>query len=211
MPNFRKVDILLSAVIGEAVAWLLFVMVRVNAPELPIPAGLAQSLTSLSTALLMAAVFPVLSVVGLFVAYLIGKKIVVLYQAAKFIQVGALNTFIDLGVLNFLILISGVVGGPLFSVFKGTSFLVAVINSYFWNKHWIFTSKDVSTGKEFSQFMFVSFMGFLINVGTASVVVNVIGPQAGIAPAVWANIGALAATFVALGWNFIGYKFWVFK
>ncbi|MDP4010523.1 MAG: GtrA family protein [Candidatus Spechtbacteria bacterium] len=211
MSNFRKVDILLSAVIGEAVAWLLFVMVRVNAPELPIPSGLAQSLSSLNTAFVMAVVFPILSVAVLFVVYLFSKKILLLYQATKFIQVGALNTFIDLGVLNFLILISGVAGGPLFSAFKGISFTVAVINSYFWNKHWIFKSKDISAGKEFSQFIFVSFVGFLINVGTASVMVNVIGPQGGIAPAVWANVGALAATFVSLGWNFIGYKFWVFK
>src|SRR3989338_5283334 len=78
------------------------------------------------------ALFPLLSFSGLFVSSLVLKKIPVLFQAAKFLLVGALNTFVDLGVLNLLILLFSVEAGFLFSIFKGSSFAVAVINSYAW-------------------------------------------------------------------------------
>jgi len=42
-------------------------------------------------------------------------------------------------------------------------------------------------------------------------VVNVIGAPTGIADKTWANIGGLTASIIVLSWNFIGYKFFVFK
>ena len=126
-------------------------------------------------------------------------------------MVGALNTFLDLGVLNLLILVTGISAGTTYSVFKGASFIVAALNSYAWNKWWTFESKKEKIGKEFTQFMFVSVIGFFLNVGTATLTVNVVGPQFGITPTLWANIGALLGTMVVFVWNFVGYKFWVFK
>lgn len=202
---------MLSALIGEAVAWLLFVMVRVNAPELPIPSGLATTLASLNTAIAMAITFPLIASLGLFAIYFISKKVIVLYQAAKFVQVGVLNTFIDLGVLNFLILFSGIAEGLAFTIFASISFTAAVINSYYWNKYWTFKEKESAQAKEFAQFLFVSIIGLFINVGVASVIVNVVGAPEGVAPGVWANVGKLIGIAFSLIWNFIGYKFWVFK
>ncbi|PIP92113.1 hypothetical protein COW77_01700, partial [Candidatus Wolfebacteria bacterium CG18_big_fil_WC_8_21_14_2_50_39_7] len=86
-----------------------------------------------------------------------------------------------------------------------------VINSYFWNKHWTFGVSDSANIKEFSQFMAVSLVGFAINVGAASLLVNFIGSPESISPERWANIGALSATIISLVWNFVGYKFIVFK
>ncbi len=161
---------------------------------------------------LLPIIFPILSLLGLWISFFLGRKILVIFQAAKFVLVGILNTFIDLGILNFLILISQITEGFLFSVFKGISFTVAVINSYFWNKFWTFKkSKTNQTGKEFIQFLIVSLIGFGLNVGTASLVVNIIGPQFGFSKEIWANVGAILATFFAMAWNFIGYKFIVFK
>ena len=130
-----------------------------------------------------------------------------LWQIAKFILIGGFNTLIDLGVLNILIFATGITSGLGFSLFKGTSFLVAVSNSYFWNKRWTFRSKkDV-----FLQFFTVSAVGFVLNVGTASFVVNVITPQFELSEQLWANIGAITGTLVVMTWNFLGYKFVVFK
>ncbi|MDX1535624.1 MAG: GtrA family protein [Candidatus Spechtbacterales bacterium] len=209
--HFRRGDIVGALVIGELVAWLLFVMAKVNAHELPIPKGVAEAVTSNMAAMVMAVALPILSVIGLYVAYLLAKKISAIYQAAKFALVGALNTFVDLGVLNLLIFVTGITTGRTVSGFKGISFIVAAINSYAWNKWWTFESKKENIGKEFTQFMVVSTIGFFLNVGTLDFFVNVIGPQFNIAPALWANIGALAGTLVVLIWNFVGYKFWVFK
>jgi len=73
--------------------------------------------------------FLVLAPLLLFIAYLIGKFIPVIYQFAKFAAVGTLNTFIDFGVLNLEIFLFSASSGILYSVFKGISFLAATTNS----------------------------------------------------------------------------------
>ena len=156
-------------------------------------------------------VFPVLSVVGMFVASLLAKKFAVLLQAARFLLVGGLNTFIDLGILNLLIFTGGTAVGIWFSVFKGIAFIVAVLNSYIWNKHWTFDTKTQAQGKEFIQFLLVSIVGFIINVSIASFLVNVLGAPDTISENMWANVAAVTATFTGMLWNFMGYKLIVFK
>jgi len=54
-------------------------------------------------------------------------------------------------------------------------------------------------------------VGLGINVGIASWIVNIIGPLFGSPLKIWANIGAIAASIVTSVWNFLGYKFIVFK
>ncbi len=156
-------------------------------------------------------ILPVLCVVGLFVAYQLGKVVPVLYQIARFALVGVLNTAVDFGIANGLILLTGITEGLTVSVlFKAISFTVAVVNSYFWNKWWTFEKTGQAKITEFSQFLFVSIVGFGINLGTATIVINVFPRPSTFSASQWDNIGFLAATFVALAWNFIGYKFWVF-
>ncbi|HCM36935.1 MAG: hypothetical protein A3J30_04270 [Candidatus Wildermuthbacteria bacterium RIFCSPLOWO2_02_FULL_47_9c] len=167
----------------------------------------------LETALLL---FPAFAVLGIKIAALLGRKFVTLFQGAKFLLVGGLNTFMDLGVLNLLIAASGITAGIGFSVFKGFSFLIAVANSYLWNKYWTFRGKTmaqdfVEQGKEFAQFLVVSGIGFFLNVGSASLVVNFINPQFGLSERAWPTVGALVGTLVVMTWNFLGYKLIVFR
>ncbi|MDD5731534.1 MAG: GtrA family protein [Patescibacteria group bacterium] len=133
------------------------------------------------------------------------------FQVMKFALVGAINTIIDLGVLNLLMFVSGISSGIFYLIFKATSFTLAVANSYFMNKYWTFRSEGKIKGKEFSKFFLISIVGFIINVGSASIVVNLIPNFLGVAPQIWGNIGALAGTFLGLAWNFLGYKFVVFE
>jgi len=155
--------------------------------------------------------FPFLGALGIYLAWLLGKKFLIVFQGAKFFLVGTLNTFIDLGVLNLLIFVSGIARGIFYSLFKGISFLTATINSYFFNKYWTFEKKEKPTFKEFSKFLGTVGIGLLINVGVASFIVNFIGPQFGISEKIWANIGAFIAVFFAFLWNFLASKFFVFK
>ncbi|MBI4123195.1 MAG: GtrA family protein [Parcubacteria group bacterium] len=196
-----KKDIVLAALAGFLIA-VFFLSVANNLEEFSVP--------YLPAILIL---FPALSAVGIVVASAIARTLPALFQAARFLLVGALNSFIDLGVLNFLIALTGAASGFSYSLFKGTSFLTAVINSYFWNKYWTFPKKNVdkTAWQEFLQFFAVSGLGFVINVGAASFVVNVIGPQFGFSKALWANVGAVVAAFVSLAWNFFGYKLFVFK
>lgn len=195
----KKSDIIISIIIGFLIGVLFLIIFRNLETEIPYK-------------WLLPVVFSLLTLLGIFLAALIGRKILIVWQAAKFLLVGALNTFIDLGILNLLILISGIASGGLYSFFKGISFIIAVINSYFWNKFWTFRKpKTTAPGKEFLQFFIISAIGFGINVGAASLIVNVIGPQFGLTAEIWANIGAIAAALCTMTWNFIGYKFIVFK
>lgn len=144
------------------------------------------------------------------------EKYPIIGQFARFVVIGVLNTSIDLAVLNFLMFATGHSEGYYYSVFKAASFSAAVITSYFLNKHWAFGDKGKRKEiHKISQFMAVSIIGALINVGVASSVVLFLKPQLiEILPfsnQLWGNIGALCGTAIGLIWNFLGYKFIVFK
>lgn len=154
--------------------------------------------------------FTISAMIALWVASLVARVIPVAFQLAKFAAVGAFNTFLDWGVLNMLIAISGVASGLLFAGFKGISFVVANTGSYFWNKYWTFDQKGTASAKEIGKFFLVSVIGFGINVGVASFLVNIVSAPTAFSAAQWANVGAAVATVASLIWNFLGYKFLVF-
>ena len=198
----KKSDIISPIIIGEAIA---LIFLAISKPlELPDIVFRFAGYFPI--------VLPILSLFGVLVARIFGRWIPVLFQAVKFILVGALNSFVDLGVLNFLMFLTGVASGWFFSIFKALSFSVSVIHSYFWNKYWTFGRKETRPGlREFVQFFAIAGIGFFLNVGIASLVVNIIKPQFGLSPELWANIGAIIAIICVAAWNFLGYKFIVFK
>lgn len=160
-------------------------------------------------------IFPALSAVGIRLTSDLKSRLagifVLAYQFYKFVLVGVLNTLLDLAVLNGLIVLTDIAIGWHFSIFKGVSFAIAVTNSYFWNKFWTFRHREGRRIAEFSQFLAVSLVGLGVNAGAASLLVNVIGPQGGISPQLWANVAAISAIIFSTIWNFIGYKLLVFK
>lgn len=189
----KKSDVFIALITGEVVA-LYFVNLFKN----PI-------------FWVLAAIFPLLSVFCLWVAYLLGKKFLFIYQFAKFILIGALATIFDLMTLSFFIKYSGADAGITYSVLKGISFIVATIAKYFADKFWAFEKKETTeAGKEFSKFFMVTIVGLFVNVATATIVVD-IGPKFNLPADTWANIGGIVAVLPTFLWNFVGYKFIVFK
>lgn len=152
------------------------------------------------------------SVIGISIGYFLSKIRPFFYQFSKFGLIGVSNAVIDLGIYNFLIFISDISSGYAIVAFKSISVFIAIINSYIWNKFWSFGKKETGNVKgEFTQFLLVSLGGLLLNVGITAFVVNVIGAPVGVTEKVWANVGGLTASILVLTWNFIGYKFFVFK
>ncbi len=201
----KKKDVIASLIIGFLTAiFSLIVLINIS-PEI--------NLTwKKEWILVVLAGFPILAFLGFLIILNIGKKFKIVYQIGKFIIVGVSNNAVDLGFLNLLMCISGIVTGLPYIAFRGISALMAIINSYFWNKHWTFQKKDnFFSLNEFSKFIIIVSIGFLIDILIASLIVVIVGPQFGLSEKIWANLGALASIFIVFIWNFTGYKLFVFK
>ncbi len=147
---------------------------------------------------------------ALFIAKLIAQwTTATVYQFAQFAAVGTLNSFIDVGVLNLETFFYGtsLISNGLFAAFKAFSFLCGTTNSFVWNKYWTFDARDKMSAKEVGSFYGVAAVGWALNVSAATLV-KAYGP----ATTAWVTIAAPMAGIVAsFAWNFLGYKYWVFK
>ena len=163
--------------------------------------------------LLLPVIVAVLFAIALLVASLVASRVPSLFEFSKFAVVGVLNSGVDFGILNLLMLITGLSSGAAFLAFKSISVTLGVINSYLWNKYWTFNTSNSAADarREFMAFMVVTLIAVGVNVAGADVIVNVIGAPAGFSTKLWANIGAISGAGLTLFTNFFGYKFFVFR
>lgn len=200
-----KSDALIAAIIGEITSWYFIYLLG--------EPGVIEKLGALGSLLWsLAVIFPLLAMLGLWIADLLGRKFISIFQLAKFLLVGVIATIFDLGTLGIFISLSGVSGGIGYDFFKGISFVISTVFKYIPDKLWAFKKRGSANVKnEFAQFFAVTLVGFFINVGVAHLIVNVVGPQFDLPAELWANIGGIGAVLTTFIWNFIGYKFFVFK
>lgn len=138
---------------------------------------------------------------------------IIIKQISKFIVVGIINTGIDFAVLNALMFSMKIYSGKWLILFNSISFAAAVINSYFLNKYWTFKAQNASelNTKQFSQFLIISIVGISINDAIVYGIATFTSPLFGFSPQIWTNTAKIFATLASMIWNFIGYKFIVFK
>ena len=196
-------------------------------------------------------------------------------QFIRFAGIGFLNTAVDYAVFNIIASYLNVYRGQGVGYITAVSFTVAVLHSYFWNKHWAFGRENSGevwksagqfvaaavlgagivalilfgsgqkyaplyyffmlallivgeillwkffhlmsnplggkSGSEMALFIFVSFIGIGINFAIVSAGTAKIDPLFGLNQELWTNLIKVGATCIALIWNFIGYKVFVFK
>jgi len=194
----KKSDLIISLILGEIIAiFLFFILKSLNFVVFPL--------------WLLFFVLPILALIGLYLAYLIGRKIQVVFQFSKYALVGFANTAVDFGVLNLLMLVTGIYSGKNIFLLNTVSFFVAMTHSYIWNKLWAFKRKTKEkTGKEFLQFITVTILGAVINGGIVYFISTLVSPMFGVSNELWANMAKIVATAVVIIWNFLGYKFIVF-
>ena len=193
----NKKDFLLSSVIGFFVGILLI-------PTL-YGVGVKNSLLFA----ILPIFFLMLAIIGMKIMTLIAVRIPLFSQLGKFLAVGVLNTAIDFGVLNILSMATGITAGFKLGGVNIPGFTIAVLNSYFWNKAWVFEKKEGSL-KSFGQFIAVSVGGLVLNSALVAFITGFIPPPSGITTELWLNIAKIIATIIAFVWNFLGYKFIVF-
>ncbi|OGD89149.1 hypothetical protein A3I53_03195 [Candidatus Curtissbacteria bacterium RIFCSPLOWO2_02_FULL_40_13b] len=153
-------------------------------------------------------VIPTLSLLGMFFVHLISKKIAILWQIAKFALVGFLNTAIDFGILNFLSVIFSVTKGAGIIPINAVSVSFAIINSFYWNKDWVFASRKQAN---FITFAIITVIGLSINTAIVYILTTFFRPTIVDSPTLWANFAKALATIVSMVWNFLGYRFIVFR
>jgi putative flippase GtrA len=194
-------DIVCILAIGEAFA-LLVMVIRRNL-GVQVPEGILYSLPI---------IVPLAALFCLWAMAMLGRKKPVLFQIGKYAAIGFLNTGIDLGVFNALVIASNIdPKGIKAGLLSACSFTVAVVNSYLWNKYWTFRDKGKAKGSEFMQFVIVSLIGLLLNFVYVSAVTNYVNPPFDLNLKQWANLVKFMGIFISLAWNFVGYKFIVFK
>lgn len=196
----KKIDIILSLITGEGVAWLFIWLIQ-NSP-----------LNLVFLTYLLPILFPVLAVIGIWIAEMIGKKFLFVYQLAKFLLVGAFFAIFDLIILNLLITWLGITKEEIikYIIFVTISFIIATTFKYFANKYWAFEQKEKERmEKEFTQFFVITVFSLIIQTVFASLSFKVFTNF--VSPILAGNLGKILGIGIASIWNFLGYKFLVFK
>lgn len=122
-------------------------------------------------------------------------------QFVRFGLVGVVNTVIDFGVLNALMLLLGRPAGVMLLGCNAVAFICANLNSYVANRTWTFAGNRVASWKEFGAFLAIAFIGLLINSSVLWLLTR--GTPASM---LHLNLAKAAATVVSMGWNFCGYR-----
>lgn len=197
----KVIDIIFALICGKIVAWLAYDFLK----------GYGIEIGSYKWLLYFA--LPIISLACLWLAYLIGKKLLFVFQAAKYILVGIFVTIIDLKLFELLVWFFSFFLAPISPIIsKGISFLLSTFIKYWGNKHWTFEKPEKDgRGQEFFQFVIVTVIGLGIDVSSFFYFTKIMGPQLGAPEDVWIKLSVIFAALVAAIWNFLGYKFMVFK
>lgn len=186
---------------------IISILIGVFIIPIVLTVGLGNSLPRILIFLL-----PILTLItatsAMWVFYKIVSRIPILWQFGKFALVGVLNTAIDFGVLNILIILTGVTSGTSIIPIKAFAFSSAVLNSYFWNKRWVFAGQGHGN---FVIFFIVTAVGIAVNSFVVFIITTYI-PMIIVSDRVlWANMANVVATGVSMVWNFMGYRLVVFR
>jgi dolichol-phosphate mannosyltransferase len=120
-------------------------------------------------------------------------------QLAKFLVVGLSGYVVNLAVFTFSLKVLGVHHIAAATI----AFGVAVMNNFWWNRHWTFTAGDGHAGFQAARFFTVSVVAFLIQLGLLELLITAAGLP---------KVAAQALSLVlATPVNFVGNKLWSFR
>jgi putative flippase GtrA len=198
----KKIDAILSLITGEGVAFLFIWLLK----------GFPFYFPALT--IILSISFPLLALIGIYIAEIIGQKYLFVYQLAKFVLVGSFFAVFDLILLNVLMAWLGISKKEIlkYALFVATSFTIVTIFKYFANKYWAFekTEKE-KMEKEFGIFFLVTLGSGVIQITVASVTFKSLIFLLDLSPFLAGNFGKIFGILMASAWNFLGYKFVVFK
>jgi len=115
----------------------------------------------------------------------------------RFLVVGAFGFVVDTGSLSVFAFALGMNR----VVAKGAAFSLAVVSNFVWNRFWVYPdSRAKSVALQIAQFLIVSLVGLLINIGVFSAVDGFASKISG--PVLGLYLAQVVAVGTALVWNF---------
>jgi dolichol-phosphate mannosyltransferase len=120
-------------------------------------------------------------------------------QLGKFLLVGLSGYVVNLAVFTFSLKVLAVHHIAAATI----AFGVAVMNNFWWNRHWTFAARGGHAGFQAARFFAVSVTAFLIQVAILELLIT----NAGMAKVLAQAVSLVLATPV----NFIGNKLWSFR
>jgi putative flippase GtrA len=130
-------------------------------------------------------------------------------MAARYVVVGIGNVAIDLGILTLLMRATGVSSGPMLVLFATVSFLIAILNGYYWNARWTFRVA-LDPRRQLLPFVLVQLVALFINDAVVSTLMNLL---AGGIPDSFLRVYVAKGFAIALtaAWTFVASRFVVFR
>ena len=152
-------------------------------------------------------ILPFISLFCLWVAFLIGRKFLFVFQGAKFLLVGAFCTIVDLKLFELLAFVFSI-----YFLAKAISFIISTVLKYWGNKYWTFQKPEKENwSREVVQFFSITLIGLVIDIGVFYCAIKLSGSQVFVLPTLWTKASVIIAALASAVWSFVGYKFFVFK
>ncbi len=89
------------------------------------------------------------------------EKFPVILQLCRFVAIGVMNTALDFLILNYISKSFGITSGLKLGELNIIGFVLALIQSYFWNRYWAFNTEAISLLKNFIRLVLVGLLGGL--------------------------------------------------
>lgn len=131
-----------------------------------------------------------------------------LVQLTRFAITGFINTMVDFGVFNLLLVLTATKDSAMIALINSLAVSLSIAVSYLLNKHWTFP--PANRDGQFVRFILISMIGIMINSGIiALLAISYNNTQ--LAPVVFLNFAKILAALVSSAWNFLAYRSWVFR
>ena len=202
MSAYTKKDFGLSLLAGVVVGLIVYLMLLAGSS--------GQGWETKSWFLIIA--LPFVFALGTWLGGVLANWFSFLHSFSRFVVVGFLNTAVDFGVLALLLYLLQYTDGQTTKLIVANtgSFLIAVTNSYFWNKLWSFEARGGGAG-QFAQYIAITVIGLLLDDAIIYIGITYFQPMFGVSALNWIFVAKAVGTVVSLIWNFVGYRFIVFK
>ena len=120
-------------------------------------------------------------------------------QLGKFLVVGLSGYVVNLAVFTFSLKVLAVHHIAAATI----AFAVAVLNNFWWNRHWTFAARAGHAGFQAARFFTVSIVAFLIQLGLLELLIS----EGRMAKVLAQAVSLVLATPI----NFVGNKMWSFR